>query len=155
MKISAGILMFRKREKTIQFLLVHPGGPFFSKKEEGVWSIPKGEFMTEEEPLAAAIREFEEETGHKPSGNFIELNPILQKGGKKVLCWAVEGDLDHEQITSNTFEMEWPPRTGKMKSFPEIDKAAWFGIEEAMRLINEKQAQFLEELLSKKEVIKD
>ena len=153
MKISAGILMFRKRKNAIQFLLIHPGGPFFIRKEEGAWSIPKGEFMADEEPLAAAIREFEEETGHRPSGNFIALNPIMQKGGKKVLCWAVEGDLDHEQIKSNTFEMEWPPRSGKMKNFPEIDKAGWFGIAEAMQLINEKQVPLLEELLSKKGVI--
>lgn len=149
MKISAGILMFRERKNAIQFLLVHPGGPFFIKKAEGAWTIPKGEFMAEEEPLTAAIREFEEETGYRPSGNFIALNPITQKGGKKVLCWAVEGDLDHEHIKSNTFEIEWPPRSGKMKSFPEIDKAGWFGLEEAMQLINEKQVPFLEELLSK------
>lgn len=149
MKVSAGILMFRKRKKQIQFLLVHPGGPFFIKKNEGVWSIPKGGFLPDEEPLIAAIREFEEETGHKPSGSFIELNPITQKGGKKVLCWAVEDDLDHENITSNTFEMEWPPHTGKMKGFPEIDKAGWFDIDEAILLINEKQVPLLEELLSK------
>ncbi|MFA6056867.1 MAG: NUDIX domain-containing protein [Taibaiella sp.] len=149
MKVSAGILMFRKRKKKIQFLLVHPGGPYFIKKQEGVWSIPKGEFTPDEEPLTAAIREFEEETGYKPSGNFIELNSVTQKGGKKVLCWAVEDDLNHENITSNTFEMEWPPNTGKMKSFPEIDEAGWFDMDEAMQLINEKQIPLLEELLSK------
>ena len=149
MKVSAGILMFRKRKKKIQFLLVHPGGPYFIKKNEGVWSIPKGEFTPDEEPLTAAIREFEEETGYRPSGDFIELNPVTQKGGKKVLCWAVEDDLNHENITSNTFELEWPPHTGKMKNFPEIDKAGWFGIDEAMQLINEKQIPLLEELLSK------
>jgi predicted NUDIX family NTP pyrophosphohydrolase len=149
MKISAGILMFRKRKQKIQFLLVHPGGPYFIKKNEGVWSIPKGEFPHDEEPLTAAIREFEEETGYKPSGNFVELNPITQKGGKKVLCWAIEDDLNHENITSNTFEIEWPPRSGKMRGFPEIDKAGWFDIDEAMQLINEKQIPLLEELLSK------
>jgi predicted NUDIX family NTP pyrophosphohydrolase len=149
MKVSAGILMFRKIRGKIQFLLVHPGGPYFIKKQEGVWSIPKGEFLADEKPLAAAIREFEEETGYKPSGDFIELNPITQKGGKKVLCWAVEGDLNHENIVSNTFEMEWPPRSGKMESFPEIDKAGWFDPDEAMKLINEKQIPLLEELISK------
>jgi predicted NUDIX family NTP pyrophosphohydrolase len=149
MKVSAGILMFRKRKKKIQFLLVHPGGPYFIKKQEGVWSIPKGEFLAGEEPLAAAIREFEEETGHRPSGDFIELNPITQKGGKKVLCWAVEDDLNHENIVSNTFEIEWPLRSGKMKSFPEIDKAGWFDVNDAMQLINEKQIPLLEELISK------
>lgn len=151
MKVSAGILMFRKRKKKIQFLLVHPGGPYFIKKHEGAWSIPKGEFLADEEPLATAIREFEEETGYKPSGNFIELNPVTQKGGKKILCWAVEDDLNHEHIVSNTFEIEWPPRSGKMKSFPEIDKAGWFDGDEAMRLINEKQIPLLEELISKVE----
>jgi predicted NUDIX family NTP pyrophosphohydrolase len=151
MKVSAGILMFRKRKKKIQFLLVHPGGPYFIKKHEGVWSIPKGEFLTDEEPLAAAIREFEEETGYKPSGDFIELNPITQKGGKKVLCWAVEDDLNPENITSNTFEIEWPPRSDKMNSFPEIDKAGWFDMDEAMQLINEKQIPLLEELIAKME----
>lgn len=142
--------MFRERKSMIEFLLVHPGGPYFSKKHEGVWSIPKGELFEEEEPLIAAIREFEEETGYKPSGDFIELTPVVQKGGKKVLCWAVEGDLNPESITSNVFEIEWPPRTGKMKSFPEVDKAGWFDMEEAMQLINEKQIPFLEELRSKR-----
>jgi predicted NUDIX family NTP pyrophosphohydrolase len=150
MKVSAGILMFRKRKRAIQFLLVHPGGPYFIKKYEGVWSIPKGELFEGEEPLVAAIREFEEETGYKPSGDFIELTPVVQKGGKKVLCWAVEGDLNPENITSNVFEIEWPPRAGKMKSFPEIDKAGWFDMEEATQLINEKQIPFLEELKSKR-----
>lgn len=134
----------------VQFLLIHPGGPYFLKKHEGVWSIPKGELFGGEEPLMAAIREFEEETGYKPSGDFIELTPIVQKGGKKVLCWAVEGDLNPESIISNVFEIEWPPRTGKMKNFPEVDKAGWFNIEEAMQLINENQIPLLEELISKR-----
>jgi predicted NUDIX family NTP pyrophosphohydrolase len=150
MKVSAGILMFRERKSTIQFLLVHPGGPYFIRKHEGIWSIPKGELSEGEEPLVAAIREFEEETGYKPSGDFIELTPVVQKGGKKVMCWAVEGDLDVRNITSNAFEIEWPPRTGKMKSFPEVDKAGWFDMEEAIQLINEKQITFLEELRSKR-----
>jgi len=146
MKQSAGILLFRKINKEPEFFLVHPGGPFFSRKNEGWWTIPKGELLKDEQPLDAAIREFEEETGYCPAGEFIPLQAIKQKGGKVVLCWAAEGDLDAELITSNTFELEWPPRTGKMKIFPEIDKAGWFNLATAGMLINEKQAAFLQEL---------
>jgi len=146
MKQSAGILLYRKTDHGPEFFLVHPGGPFFSRKNEGWWTVPKGELLEEEQPLDAAIREFEEETGYRPQGGFIPLQPIKQKGGKVVFCWAVEGDLEAEQITSNTFEIEWPPRSGKMKSFPEIDKAGWFNLVEAGKMINEKQADFLKEL---------
>lgn len=146
MKQSAGILLFRKLNNEVEFFLVHPGGPFFARKDAGWWTVPKGEIMTDEDPLDAAIREFEEETGYKPSGDFIPLQAVIQKGGKQVLCWAVKGDLDPETIVSNTFEIEWPPRSGKMKSFPEIDKGQWFSFEEAGKMINEKQAAFLLEL---------
>lgn len=146
MKQSAGILLFRKTTDT-EFFLVHPGGPFFRKKHEGWWTIPKGELLPNEQPLEAAIREFKEETGYELSGPFKELNPVIQKGGKQVLCWAVEGNVDADAIKSNTFEIEWPPKTGKRQSFPEIDEAGWFGLEEASRLINERQSAFLHELI--------
>lgn len=149
MKQSAGILLFRKTDQNIEFFLVHPGGPFFAKKDLGFWTIPKGELNENEEPLKAAIREFEEETGKALSGNFTELSPIVQKGGKKVLCWAVPGDIDPATIVSNTFEIEWPPRSGKRQSFAEVDKAAWFNYNEAIKHINEKQVALLDELISK------
>jgi len=148
MKKSAGILLFRKLEKEIEFFLVHPGGPFFTKKDLGWWTVPKGEILPDEDPLQAAIREFEEETGYQPSGDFIPLQPVLQKGGKQVQCWAVKGDLDPSGITSNTFELEWPPRSGKKQSFPEIDKGGWFSFSEASRLINAQQISFLQELVN-------
>lgn len=143
---SAGILLFRKSHNESEFFLVHPGGPFFAKKNEGWWTVPKGEIIPPEDALTAAIREFKEETGYLPNGDFIPLQPIQQKGGKQVLCWAVEGDLDANTIISNTFDLEWPPRSGKMKNFPEIDKGGWFSFSEAGKLINEKQAAFLQEL---------
>ena len=146
MKRSAGILLYRNTGPETEFFLVHPGGPFFAKKNEGWWTIPKGELLPDELPLDCAIREFEEETGHKPQPPFTELEPITQKGGKKVLCFAAKGDLDADGITSNTFTIEWPPRSGKMKDFPEIDKAGWFAFAEAKILINERQADFLEEV---------
>ncbi|SEB18147.1 NUDIX domain-containing protein [Pedobacter hartonius] len=147
MKQSAGILLFRKPGNETEFFLVHPGGPFFTKKNEGWWTVPKGELLDDEEPLTAAVREFEEETGYRPSGDFILLEPIRQKGGKAVLCWAAEGDLEPASIQSNTFEIEWPPRSGKRKSFPEIDQGNWFNYADACIMINEKQKAFLEELL--------
>jgi len=145
MKISAGILGYRINDEP-EFFLVHPGGPFFSMKIEGWWTIPKGELLPGEEPLTAAIREFEEETGYKPAGPFIELQPVVQKAGKKVYCWACEGDFDADTINSNLFEMEWPPKSGKLKQFPEVDKAAWLKLADAKKLINERQAAFLDEL---------
>ena len=148
MKQSAGILLFRKINNQIEFFLVHPGGPFFARKDKGWWTVPKGEFILPELPLSAAIREFKEETGSDLTGDFISLQPIVQKGGKQVLCWAVEGDIDPSKIISNTFEIEWPPRSGKMKVFPEIDKAGWFTKEEAKELINERQTAFINELVS-------
>jgi predicted NUDIX family NTP pyrophosphohydrolase len=142
---SAGILMYRKTQET-EVLLVHPGGPFFAKKDLGSWSIPKGEYVAGEDPLAAARREFLEETGSEVSGEFLVLTAIRQKGGKEVKVWAIEGDIDHSQIVSNTFEIEWPPRSGRKQVFPEVDKAGWFPFDEARQKINEKQAAFLDEL---------
>jgi len=149
MKQSAGILLFRRKDEQIEFFLVHPGGPFFAKKDLGFWTVPKGELNDGEEALTAAIREFKEETGQSLTGDFIELTRIVQKGGKKVLCWAFEGNFDPSTIVSNTFEIEWPPRSGKRKSFAEIDRAGWFGYSDAITRINEKQIALLDELKSK------
>ena len=148
-KQSAGILLYRIKSNDLEVFLVHPGGPFWAKKDEGAWSIPKGEFEDEEDPLAAAKREFEEETGLKISGEFIELHPVKQKSGKMVYAWAVEGDVDPLKIKSNEFEIEWPPKSGKMKSFPEIDKAAWFNLTEAKKKIIAAQTGLIKELENK------
>ena len=148
-KQSAGILLYRIKSNDLEVFLVHPGGPFWAKKDEGAWSIPKGEFEDEEDPLAAAKREFEEETGLKISGEFIQLDPVKQKSGKMVYAWAVEGDLDPLKIKSNEFEIEWPPKSGKMKSFPEIDKAAWFNLTEAKKKIITGQTGLIKELENK------
>lgn len=123
MKKSAGILLYKKHKGRLNVLLVHPGGPFWARKDEGSWSVPKGEFTDDEAALSAAQREFLEETGQAVNGPFIELGAVRQKSGKLVYAWAAEGELDPENISSNTFEMEWPPRSGKLKQFPEIDKA--------------------------------
>lgn len=148
-KQSAGLLLYRMRDNNLEVLLVHPGGPFWTKKDLGAWSIPKGEF-DEEEPLPAAKREFTEETGiHAPQGEYIPLKPVQQKGGKIVHAWAVVGELDAENIHSNNFEMRWPPNSEKKQSFPEIDRAAWFSVEEARQKINPGQARLIEELLEK------
>ncbi|WP_039867289.1 NUDIX domain-containing protein [Pedobacter sp. BAL39] len=146
MKISAGILLFRKSDYGLEYLLVHPGGPFYVRKDEGFWSIPKGEPEPGEELMATAVREFEEETGFRPSGNFMELPPIRQTGGKAVYCWGVEGDFDPDTLTCNTFEMEWPPKSGQRKAFPENDRAAWFNLTEACNHILEKQRPLLSAL---------
>jgi predicted NUDIX family NTP pyrophosphohydrolase len=148
-KQSAGILLYRIADSQLQVFLVHPGGPFFKNKDEGSWSIPKGEFIDDENPLDAAKREFMEETGQSIDGNFTELKSIQQKGGKTVHAWAIEGDIDHETIVSNIFEIEWPPRSGKKQTFPEIDRTAWFDIETAKKKINPAQAAFVDELASK------
>ena len=122
-KQSAGILLYRSADPETEVLLVHPGGPFWKNKDAGAWTIPKGEFEESEDPLAAAIREFKEETGFTLHGEFIALTPIQQKAGKIVYAWAIEGDIDATKVKSNFFEMEWPPKSGKKQSFPEIDKA--------------------------------
>ncbi len=144
---SAGILAYRKVLATKpEVFLVHPGGPFWKNKDEGAWSIPKGEFNEDENSLDAARREFFEETGINVSGDFVELKPVQLKSGKKVFAWAVEKDIDAENIISNNFEMEWPPRSGKSQSFPEVDKGAWFGFENARKKINVMQIGLLEHL---------
>jgi predicted NUDIX family NTP pyrophosphohydrolase len=148
MKQSAGFLLFRIKDKLLQVLLVHPGGPFWKNKDEGAWSIPKGEFADNEDPLEAAKRELEEETGMKAKGSFIKLPVIKQKSGKWVHAWAIETDLDPATIKSNEFEIEWPPKSGKKQSFPEIDKAEWFDVEQAKRKINASQSQLVDELQS-------
>jgi predicted NUDIX family NTP pyrophosphohydrolase len=146
-KTSAGILLYRRKDDALRVFLIHPGGPFFTKKDDGVWSIPKGLLDPGEEPLAAALREFMEETGCRLQGDFRPLSPIQQKGGKTVLAWAGEGDCDADNITSNTFELEWPPHSGKMQTFPEVDRAGWFTVEEAKQKINPAQIALLDELL--------
>jgi predicted NUDIX family NTP pyrophosphohydrolase len=148
-KQSAGILLYRIINAQLQVFLVHPGGPFFVNKDNGSWTIPKGEFLDDEEPLTAAKREFFEETGQAVDGTFAPLGSITQKNGKVVYAWAVEGDIDHETITSNTFEIEWPPRSGKTKTFPEIDKGGWFSVEEAKIKINPAQVGLIDELITK------
>lgn len=145
-KQSAGILLYRKTIQGLQVFLVHPGGPFFKNKDEGSWSIPKGEYLPDENPLMAAKREFHEETGHEISGDFIVLSPIKQKGGKIVQAWAVEGNIDPEKIKSNTFEIEWPPRSGKKQTFDEVDRGEWFDIPTAKIKINPAQAAFIDGL---------
>jgi predicted NUDIX family NTP pyrophosphohydrolase len=146
MKKSFGILLFRRKEE-LEFLLVHPGGPFWKNKHNGTWSIPKGEATDLEEPLTTAKREFEEEVGPLPDGEFIELEPIVQKGNKQVFCWAIEGDFDPALLKSNVFDLEWPPRSGKFISIPEVDEARWFKYAEAASHINERQKKLLEELV--------
>lgn len=146
-KLSAGILLYRLTGSEPEFFLVHPGGPFFAKKNEGWWTIPKGEPVPDEDLLACAQREFKEETGYAPTEPFKELQPITQKAGKKVHCWAAEGNLDAGAITSNSFEMEWPPKSGRKQAFPEIDRAGWFPFDEAKVLINERQSAFLLEVI--------
>ncbi|MDO3640976.1 NUDIX domain-containing protein [Mucilaginibacter sp. L3T2-6] len=145
---SAGILLYRKTHGELQVFLVHPGGPFYKNKDAGAWSIPKGVFTNDEEPLAAAKREFEEETGQAVEGDFIKLKPVKLKSGKYVHAWAVEGDIDHETIISNLFEIEWPPKSGRMQSFPEIDRAAWFNPDDAKIKLNPAQAALIDELLN-------
>jgi predicted NUDIX family NTP pyrophosphohydrolase len=148
-KLSAGLLMYRRREGRLEFLLVHPGGPFWKGKDAGAWTIPKGEIEEGEDVLATARREFEEEVGFAPEGDFIELTAIKQKGGKTVRAWAFEGNCDPEKIKSNTFTMEWPPRSGQMGTFPEVDQAAFFDLPRAKEKINPAQVLLLEELATK------
>jgi predicted NUDIX family NTP pyrophosphohydrolase len=152
-KKSAGLLVFRLRNARLEFFLVHPGGPYWAGKDAGAWTIPKGEFGDDESALEAAIREFKEETGFGMDGEFMALGAIRQKSGKVVYAWAVEGDVKAEEIQSNTFEIEWPPRSGKMKKFPEVDKGEWFSFLDAKEKINPAQFGFLQqvkELLEKK-----
>lgn len=143
---SAGVLLFRRRPSGLEVLLVHPGGPYWTAKDAGAWTIPKGQIDAGEEPLAAAQRELAEETGVTASGPFVALTPIRQKAGKRVVAFAAEGDCDAACIRSNLFSMEWPPRSGTMREFPEVDRAQWFGIPEAKTKINPAQVALLDEL---------
>ena len=145
-RTSAGLLMYRIKDVVLQVLLAHPGGPYFVKKDEAAWSIPKGEPDADEHLLVTAHREFEEETGRKPTGPFIPLKPIQQKGGKIVHAWAFEGDCNPKTIKSNTFTMEWPPKSGKQMEFPEIDRAEWFDLATARKKIKAGQEALIDEL---------
>ena len=145
-KQSAGILLFRLRNKDIEVLLGHPGGPFFKNKDDGSWTIPKGEIDNNEDPLLAAKREFIEETGKEINGKFIPLEPIKYKSGKIVYAWAVEGDIDPLVLKCNTFKLEWPPKSGKYIDVPEIDRAEWFSLATGKRKIIPAQSAFLDEL---------
>ena len=149
MRKSAGLLVYRRKEMAIEVFLVHPGGPFWKGKEQGAWSIPKGEFSEAEDPLTAALREFRVETGQEVSGQLIPLTTVQQKGGKQVMAWAVEGEPDADAIVSNTFRQEYPYKSGKWITVPEVDKAAWFGVDEARSKINPAQAAFVDELVLK------
>jgi predicted NUDIX family NTP pyrophosphohydrolase len=144
---SAGIVLYRAGDDGLEVLLVHPGGPFWAKKDLGAWSIPKGEYEPGEDPRACALREFEEETGTPlPATELIELGAVVQKAGKQVTAWAARGDLDATAVRSNSFSMEWPPRSGRQQEFPEIDRAAWFGLDEARTKLVGAQVEFLDRL---------
>jgi predicted NUDIX family NTP pyrophosphohydrolase len=148
-RISAGLLMYRVRERFIQVFLAHPGGPLYQNKDEGYWTIPKGEPPENEPLIDTAVREFEEETGIIPHGPFIELGSIRQKGGKVVYGWAFEGDHDPMQpIRSNTFEMQWPPRSGRVQRFPEVDRAQFFSLPEGKKKLKETQWALIERLVA-------
>ncbi|GAA1750843.1 NUDIX domain-containing protein [Streptomonospora arabica] len=144
-RTSAGLLLYRRGDGAVEVLLGHMGGPFWAKKDEHAWSVPKGEYTAEEEPLAAALREFAEELGRPaPAGEPFVLGEVRQSGGKTVSCFALEGDFDATRIEGNTFEMEWPPRSGRTAEFPEIDRATWFGLEEARTKLVKGQVRFLD-----------
>jgi predicted NUDIX family NTP pyrophosphohydrolase len=146
-KQSAGLLLYRRGSDGIEVLLVHPGGPFWARKDDGAWSIPKGEVEPGEEFVAVARREFAEETGHQaPNEPLIDLGQITQKSGKLVLGWAVQGDLDPSTAISNTYDMEWPPHSGTIQTFPEIDRVEWFDLDEARRRLKAAQVPFLDRL---------
>lgn len=145
-QLSAGLLLYRWRDGQLEVLLVHPGGPLWSKKDEGAWSIPKGEYDTAEDPLTVAQREFHEETGCHVSGTFVPLRPLRQPSGKVISAWAVEGDLDAASIRSNTFSLEWPPKSGKEQAFPEVDRAGWYDLSLAAMKLLPGQRPFLDQL---------
>jgi predicted NUDIX family NTP pyrophosphohydrolase len=148
-KRSAGLLMYRKRRDELEVLLVHPGGPLWEKKDQGAWTVPKGEYEENEKPLAAAQREFFEETGFISGGNFIELGSVRQKSGKVVIAWAFEGDCDPAQLVSNTCEIEWPPKSKKRLEIPEVDRGRWFTISTARQFIRLEQVPLLQILENK------
>jgi predicted NUDIX family NTP pyrophosphohydrolase len=146
-KRSAGLLLFKREPDGLRVLLVHPGGPFWKKRDHGSWSIAKGEYLEGEDPRTVALREFEEETGvAPPAGDFVSLGEVRQAGGKIVTAFALEGDINAQNIVSNTFEMVWPPKSGRRESFPEIDRAGWFTLTEALEKILDGQRPFLERL---------
>ncbi len=147
-KTSAGLLLFRERDGALELFLVHPGGPFFRGRDEGAWTIPKGLIENGEDALAAARREFHEETGFTPEGPFLPLTPVRQRGGKTVFAWAFRGDCDPFTVKANTFVLEWPPGSGRQREFPEIDYAAFFSVDEARRKLNPAQAAFVDELIA-------
>jgi predicted NUDIX family NTP pyrophosphohydrolase len=149
-KRSAGILMYRETGSTRELLLVHPGGPFWAKKDEGAWSIPKGEYEPDEDPLAAAKREFAEELGSAPpEGDYLDLGEVVQPSRKRLVVFAIEGDFDPATLTSNLFEMEWPPKSGQMQYLPEVDRAQWFAHEDARKKILPGQQPFIDRLLQR------
>jgi predicted NUDIX family NTP pyrophosphohydrolase len=148
-KKSAGLVLYRFRNSKLEVFLVHPGGPFWSKKDDGAWSIPKGEYKEDENPFEVAKREFKEETGYEVDGNFIPLLPIKQPSKKIITAWAVESDCNARQIKSNTFTIEWPPRSGKQAEFPEVDKAGWFSVNIAITKISRGQMGFIKQLCEK------
>lgn len=148
-KRSAGLLLFRQSATATEVLIAHPGGPFWARKDDGAWSIPKGEYGDDEDPLVAARREFVEELGlDVPAGEVIELGEVKQSGGKLVIAFAIEADLDITDSVSNTFEMEWPPKSGKMAAFPEVDRVAWFDLDTARIKLNRVQRDFLDRLVA-------
>jgi predicted NUDIX family NTP pyrophosphohydrolase len=146
-KFSAGLLLYRRRDH-VEIFLVHPGGPFWARKDAGAWSLPKGEIGAGEDPLQAAKREFTEETGFSVDGEFGELEPVRQSGGKIVHAWAIEADCDPSQIRSNLFSLEWPAKSGRTQQFPEVDRAAWFNIPEARQRILASQVNFIDQLVA-------
>jgi predicted NUDIX family NTP pyrophosphohydrolase len=148
-KRSAGLLLFRRVNGELEIFLVHPGGPFWAKKDEGAWSLPKGEYSEGEDPLVAAKREFQEETGFSVDGDFIPLGELRQPGGKIVSAWAVEKDVDSGSVKSNTFSMEWPPKSGKIREFPEVDRAGWFTVSDARAKLLKGQVSFVDRLAEK------
>jgi predicted NUDIX family NTP pyrophosphohydrolase len=148
-KNSAGIVLYRVQSGVLELFLVHPGGPFWAKKDEGAWSIPKGEIDDGADLLETAKREFHEETGSAINGEFVELTPLKQRGGKIVYAWAVDGDIDAASVRSNLFSMEWPPRSGLRREFPEIDRAGWFAVDRAMEKLLPGQRGFIAELQAK------
>jgi predicted NUDIX family NTP pyrophosphohydrolase len=145
-KWSAGVLLYRMRGGEVEVFLVHPGGPYWARKDDGAWSIPKGEYDVGDDPLATAKREFREETGSELTGSFRALTPLTQPGGKVVSAWAVEGDLDAATVQSNTFSLEWPPHSGKIQEFPEVDRGAWFDLPTARAKLLPGQRGFLNQL---------
>lgn len=149
MKKSAGLLMYRSTAAgMLEVLLAHPGGPYWQSKDEGAWTLPKGEYDNAEEALAAACREFGEETGFEAAAPFLPLGEVVQKSGKRITAWAFAGNCDPSRLVSNRFEIEWPPRSGRQQSYPEVDRVAWFGIDEARRKMNNAQGAFLDRLVA-------